>query len=660
VTSTQVPRNTLRRPAPISLADALKNTKPAPDEVDDDEELGAALDALDDGDEPDEEEEEEEEEEEDDDDDDADDDDVPDMELGMPSAPPAAEPAMPFGIPALPKRSPTTVHQLRQQQDVTNEMAVLDSFMSHMASLSFENELHEVNLTRVEPQFDMAGRKCAGYLTTFKKPITLEDVRQRFGGGTYKAVILRRMPNNQTRIVTSRTFDIAGEPVQSGAAGSAIAAAQARVQSSAENEVVKKVLDSRDKDVERLQAKADQLQAEMMKTMKSGEGITAQLLQTMLSKPDGMSAMFMQMQQQQMAQQQQAQAEERAARQRELEAQQKFAERMEEARRTQTEKERMESTGGAAQMSQMMMMMMQMQQQASQATAAQAAAQAAAQQAAAQQQMQMMMALMQNSSNEKTELMKQQMLMQAEQSKGSKKGDDIIEQMLRMKQAIEIFNPSSGGGEGAVSTFDKITDTVKEMAPGLLAAFTASRQPVQQFQQQPAPQPQLPPARPQVTPGSVAVVDLDPGEVTPAQRLRLKKLAAKAAPSPEEPAPLVEAMDIPVPTSEAEMATIKNDIVDKFNPTEGYVFPVAEGIQDQVKLLVANIEKALRKGETPAVFFIDVVKKFPITTVSLLKVAPLATIYETLGDAAPMDWELNSIKGQHFIRDLLALAKKGS
>lgn len=83
-----------------------------------------------------------------------------------------------------------------------------------------------------------------------------------------------------------------------------------------------------------------------------------------------------------------------------------------------------------------------------------------------------------------------------------------------------------------------------------------------------------------------------------------------------------------------------------------------EGMEQQVHLLVANIEKALRRNATPAVFVEEVVKKFPSTTVGVLKFAPLDTIFEKLAEETPDDWEVNTIKGQMFIKDLFTALKK--
>lgn len=69
----------------------------------------------------------------------------------------------------------------------------------------------QIRLRRIKPKF-LNGRKTDGHLDTFDEFISEEDIRDRFGGGTYVMTVMKRNPQGSWVFHTSLNVEIAGEP----------------------------------------------------------------------------------------------------------------------------------------------------------------------------------------------------------------------------------------------------------------------------------------------------------------------------------------------------------------------------------------------------------------------------------------------------------------
>jgi hypothetical protein len=222
----------------------------------------------------------------------------------------------------------------------------------------------------------------------------------------------------------------------------------------------------------------------------------------------------------------------------------------------------------------------------------------------------------------------------------STKPPDPIEQMIKLKQATDILSGKDEGGGEAKETWEKIADYAKDSVPGLIAAIGLMR-----GGSAPA---QLPPASPQVMPGTVAVVDdvddLDDAPMRRMPRRRRRALPPTQTTQPAAPAPAPAAPAAPAPAP----ATVANDLVDFVTP------PESMEIEQQLEVLVKSIDLAIQRDFSGDEIVSTVLSRFPKATIDLLKQVDADTVVGLLEARAPGDWRINSLAGQMRVREVHA------
>ena len=100
------------------------------------------------------------------------------------------------------------LNRLRKQTETRHE-----ELNALLASLNFDANNYEVRVTRLEPDVDENGVPCDGWLHTYRKSVTVDQIGQRFGGGVYEIVVMG--PHEVTGKITKlkeEPLRIAGHP----------------------------------------------------------------------------------------------------------------------------------------------------------------------------------------------------------------------------------------------------------------------------------------------------------------------------------------------------------------------------------------------------------------------------------------------------------------
>lgn len=71
----------------------------------------------------------------------------------------------------------------------------------------------KINVTRLEPQFDVSGARIDGFLRSFTRPVTLEEIQKEFGGGVYKLTLVGTDDRGGQQIKGTKQIHITGAVV---------------------------------------------------------------------------------------------------------------------------------------------------------------------------------------------------------------------------------------------------------------------------------------------------------------------------------------------------------------------------------------------------------------------------------------------------------------
>lgn len=719
-------------PSPFLVAPPAPNGTPHADEdlddTDEDDDLDEDDEDLDDEDGDDDDDDEEDEDDDLDDDDDADDDDADDDEpqakaptKRLPTPKPAAKakakaPARaPLRPPprALPMDfGPPGVGRLpaKFQQDKIREN--LSEYDEMLASIDFDSSKnHRILLVRVKPEWDVAsGKRLAGYLEEFRKPVTPEEIRAKHGGGEYTLTL--QGPSGHDgggRIVfkKQKNIEISGDPIvpnspRSAASVAAAAAATKATEDSGQLALVKQVMESKERDTQRLWAEQQDLKKMLLQTMSKNDSGIKDVVATALNGGGDLRREMLEerrIQEDRMRSDREERQREldrlASERKRELELAQATHERQLEMMRLQSERQieqmrleqqrmveelrsrtaseatsgrdlllfmqKMESEKSATQQRQQEIFLMQQQKQQELATA-----QATKQQDfLLQQQMQGQQMLM--SQMQSTQQTKETFLMEMlKESRGKK--DDFFSTVEKMQQFKQLMASMNGGGEeDSRERWEKVLDRVGEAAPGIVAvasSFMQSRQ--QQQQQQQAPQQQEPQQAQRVLPGSVAFADVEipMPQLPPARKPKPAPVAAAAPPKPKpapKPAPVAPKPKTAAPAPKPAVKT--SAVLEATQPAQegantltDFVFP-ADGLSlpEAIPLLVQNIDLAIQRDLSAQRIYDEVVSKFPLEVLTVLKLASADQMVEILEQRAPGSWIINSLVGTRKIEELHAI-----
>jgi hypothetical protein len=181
-------------------------------------------------------------------------------------------------------------------------------------------------------------------------------------------------------------------------------------------------------------------------------------------------------------------------------------------------------------------------------------------------------------------------------------------------------------------------DGVREAAPGIVAALRSG------------PSAPIQAPAPSIAPGSVAAVDL------PAARRKKRRRLAAPAPAPAQTAAPTEAAPAPAAPVEASVPAVETPAASAadFKPD----FPTADMNQeDVIKLLVVDIEQALKADWGEDRVFTEIVQKFPESILAILRLVPADQAAEQINKVVPADWTVGTPRGQRMVRKLLERLK---
>jgi hypothetical protein len=636
----------------------------------------------------------------------------------------------PFGFgTGAPVRLPARIQNEKIQQN-------LSEYDEMLASIDFDaSKNHKILLLRVKPEWDpVTGDRLAGYLEEFRRPVTAEEIRAKYGGGEYTLTLQGpSAPDGSGRMTfkKSKNIEIAGDPIpvknpRAGHHATAAQSASAKASEDAQLQLVKQVMESKDRDAQRLWAEQQDLKKMLLQTMsKSDNGMK----DVVASAINGGGDLRRELMEERRLQEERirAEREERqreldrltAERKRELEMAQAQHDKQLEIMRMQNERQleqmrlenqrimeemrqrtttessasrdlllfmqRMEAEKAATVQKQQELFLAQQQRQQELATQ-QATKQ---QEFLLQQQMQgQQMLLAQMQSAQQT---KEQFLMEMLKESRNKK-DDFFSTMEKMQQFKKLMGAMNGEEEDTRERWEKVLDRVGEAAPGIVAVASSFLQ--SRAQQQAAQQ--VAPVEQRVLPGSVAVAEVE----LPAPR-QLPPKKAKASPPPPKPAPayddepgfrrLVEdrktdqkaerkasapakpkppasapsasappASAPPAPSVTSSVLGATQPAAEGENPLADFAFPPdGTSMVDSISLLVQNIDLAIQRDYSAKRIYDEVVSKFPLEVLTVLRLASAEQMIEILEQRAPASWIVNSLVGTKRIEELHALLVGG-
>jgi hypothetical protein len=603
-------------------------------------------------------------------------------------------------------RLPPRIQQARIEQN-------LNEYDEMLASIDFDaSKNHKILLTRVKPEWDVAsGRRLAGYLEEFRRPVTPEEIRAKYGGGEYMLILQGPSApdgTGRTSFKKSKSIEISGDPIIHGATPAQ------RKEDSNKIDLVQQVLEAKEKDTQRLWAEQQEMKKLLLQTMSKNDNGIKDVVATALTGGGDLRRELMEERRLQ-EERIRAEREERqreldrlaTERKRELEMAQVQHDKQLEILRMQNERQleqmrlenqrimeemrqrttsessasrdlllfmqRMEAEKAATVQKQQELFLSQQQRQQELATA-QATKQ---QEFLLQQQMQgQQMLLAQMQSAQQT---KEQFLLEMLKESRNKK-DDFFSTMEKMQQFKKMMGAMNGEEEDTRERWEKVLDRVGEAAPGIVAvasSFIQSRQAqAQQAQQAQA----APPQQQRVLPGSVAVAEVElpppqqvpqlpprraaPPPAPPTKKQKKPSSASSASsasasskPAPK-PAPKPAAPPAPSVTSTVLEAT--QPVAEGANPLTDFTLPPdGMGIADAIPLLVQNIDLAIQRDMSAQQIYEEVVSKFPIEVLTVLKLASADQMIEILEQRAPGSWIINSLVGTQKIEALHELLVAG-
>ena len=598
------------------------------------------------------------------------------------------------------------------QQDKIREN--LSEYDEMLASIDFDSSKnHRILLVRVKPEWDVAsGKRLAGYLEEFRKPVTPEEIRAKHGGGEYTLTL--QGPSGHDgggRIVfkKQKNIEISGDPIvpnspRSAASVAAAAAATKATEDSGQLALVKQVMESKERDTQRLWAEQQDLKKMLLQTMSKNDSGIKDVVATALNGGGDLRREMLEerrIQEDRMRSDREERQREldrlASERKRELEMAQATHERQLEMMRLQSERQieqmrleqqrmveelrsrtaseatsgrdlllfmqKMESEKSATQQRQQEIFLMQQQKQQELATA-QATKQ---QEFLLQQQMQGQQMLM--SQMQSTQQTKETFLMEMiKESRGKK--DDFFSTVEKMQQFKKLMGSLNGEEEDNRERWEKVLDRVGEAAPGIVAvasSFLQSRAQTQaqapQQQQQEAPQQSQ-----RVLPGSVAYADVEiPMPQLPPARKKKAPEPVAAAPKPKA-APQAPQAPQAAPKPKAPKAAPKpamqtSAVLEATQPAqegantlENFAFPTdGLSLPEAIPLLVQNIDLAIQRNMPAQRIYDEVVSKFPLEVLTVLKLASADQMVEILEQRAPGSWIINSLVGTRKIEELHAI-----
>ena len=546
---------------------------------------------------------------------------------------PAQEPGQPF----------VSARKAREAQEEVDKV---------MSALDVPRERVGCTLMRKKPQL-WKGKDIVGWVGRFNELLPTEEIKNTYGGGEYEWFIYGPDPKNpqHTKLLDRVAVKISGDPIVADEASS----------KPAEIELVKEIIQRSTREVEATRKEMAQMrensEAAVRNAQKENGTAMRDVLEVMSKVMNPAANQQALVQQQQTFEQRLASIEEKRARD---DAQREERRLKEEEAKERRHREQMDAQDKRHQETLVQMRLAHEKDMARiQAETARMLETVKSSESNGGKFTEMMLQLTQKmSSDNESRMMQFVQLMQAnaiatssatkaaEEAKTDfmlkvlmDKKEDPIESMLKMKKVMDVFS----GEKGDTSMWREVLDGVKDAAPGILAALRPGQAAA--------------PAAQTIAPGSVATVELDQPALLPAARKRKGKFrrAAAAAAQPEATpaAPAAPAPATPVATAVAAAAAVVDVVgttVEAFTPQ----FP-PDGMspQESIKLLVTDIELALKADWEEDRVFAEVVQKFPAGILALLKLATPDMAVDEISKGVPGDWLIGTPRGRQMVRRLV-------
>lgn len=162
--------------------------------------------------------------------------------------------------------------RLTQAEEAVNrQKALQDEFYDSLAALDFGSAQHRFAVARLSPEYDtLTGKRIAGHLETFPYIVTIDEIRQKYGGGKYQLTVMGPRPTGTGVVMKAkRTVDIAGDPIVPEDPRLAMKNAKQKESEEASHtlELVKSLVEAKDKDVNRAYQEARETKQLLLQTL---------------------------------------------------------------------------------------------------------------------------------------------------------------------------------------------------------------------------------------------------------------------------------------------------------------------------------------------------------------------------------------------------------
>jgi hypothetical protein len=591
---------------------------------------------------------------------------VPDMDTTQVIDPPRARVQRYGGSESEDEPTPRGRHRRPATRRSPFAEQVSEDFADILAGINFEPGQHKISVYRMEPEFDTdTGRRITGLCETFRRPVGLDEIQKKFGGGTYKILVTgpREDTGKGSQLKANKMVDIVGDPI----------IPTSVTQKRKEEERARQEQDSQ---LDRIMDRADRREAEAKKEIREMNNTVLQLVAKMADRPAedpnaaataAMTPILTMMkadsdrrdrEAKEQRERDEARRREEADRRREEQAaadrrheaemkrqDQQFQLQLEQMK-SQQEMQRQQMTLEAANGKQSMEMMLSFMQRTD-----------SEKESRAKEQTQLQMQVMTQMSEMQRASLESQLKIYADQLKDAKsKGDPFLDTLAKFQQVQELLNP----GEPEKDTWEKIADRLGEAAPAVVTGLSALRsqpqQPPQMQQLQLMPQPGQ-----QMLPGSVAVVeniDQIQGEValgTPVQGHQSQMGGVEHAPQQhggpqfvevDKEARKLEPMDgvAPQAAPQEDDSIMYNDFV------EFMAYPNDASNEEVLTMLVKNLDLAMQRGLDEDAMYEKCLATLPAAPRGFLKMLPAATLLAFVENNVPEQWALRSIDGDVKLR----------
>lgn len=664
----------------------MPRNKPLDD--DEDEKLGAFLDALPEGDDP------------DIDDEDFDDEDDEDEPVQMAPPPPPPPPAPVVAAAEKPKRGrprknetvaavvpggppssppPASGRGIRGPRNMgltRDEIAAAPGFRSLqaasdtayqeidtlLASLNFASREYEVRVERVEPNKTRSGVDCSGYLSTYHDRIKVEDIERAYGGGLFVLKVFGPHPvTGRQGIIKQERIRIAGEAKMPLDHDNVIREAQRAAQAKSDEvaSMVQSVIESQERASQRLLDVVERNKSDSSSAITQILPAILPLVENLLSKTSESTKALMEAQREEREERRREEERRRDEQRREedkrreqereerrREEERRRVEREEERRRYEEAKEREREERDARRREEEIKrdeLREQLRRDEAERQRRHEAEVAALRERnnSEKEQLQLMMKLTQDAAANNQQMLMQSMQFQIDTlAKRAETGgiDSLAKQLLTLNN----LRSTLAGDDAPESTLDKVMEVGEKLATTVLPIAQQAMAARAQARAAQAPAPYAMPPQPMPKP---VVLDLGP------------KQAALPAPAP---AP-VQA-PVPNPAQAAEAGTtqegLQNDLKEVTLPQGN------EELVTAAVLLVKNIDMAVQKNMTPEQIVEQILVPFEERAPALMSMAAglgdSDQLFGFIQQNVPPDWVILSPRGEELVAKAFELWTSGS